>query len=483
LSGTLPTLSSTPGGSYSYSLITNTTSKQVSLAVVSTSSPTATTTSVQSSANPSTYGSTVTFTATISPAPTNGETVTFMDGSTILGTGTLSSGQTTFTTTASQLKVGTHSITAVYAGDGAFATSTSAVLSQTVNARSLTVSGLSISNKVYDGTTSATLNTNGYTLSTVVGGDIVTLLTNGYTATFASANAGTGISVTVSGLTLGGAQSTNYTLTQPGGLIASITAAGSSITLVSSANPVAHLSAVSFTASVTPSSLTGTVTFATNGVAFDNQMLSGGSATSASTAALPRGANVIAVWFGGSGNYAGSTNTLNEVVTNNPPTANKSEYYRVSGYSLTIVIANLATNWSDLDGDTLSLVGVGSPSTNGAVVTFDGTHIDYNGTNDVADRFGYTISDGQGGTNNGIVTVLVARQDVSVESVNNGSVTLDFTGIPGFVYWVEAATNLTPPVNWEPLGTNQAGTNGLWQFTDTRTTNHLQRFYRAQLSQ
>jgi minor extracellular serine protease Vpr len=87
-----------------------------------------------SSGSPSTYKQAVTFTATLSSTsgpPPNGETVTFMDGSAVLGTGTLSSGVATFTTT-SPLKVGSHSIKSVYAGDATFAASTSAALTQTV---------------------------------------------------------------------------------------------------------------------------------------------------------------------------------------------------------------------------------------------------------------------------------------------------------------------------------------------------------------
>ena len=115
----------------------------------------------------------------------------------------------------------------------------------------LTVSGLTISNKVYDGTAAANLNTNNYTFNTVIGGDVVTLVTNGYIAIFVSSNVANNISVTVTNLSLGGAQAGNYSLTQPTGLTANITPAGSSLLLVSSANPVAHLSAVSFTAGVT----------------------------------------------------------------------------------------------------------------------------------------------------------------------------------------------------------------------------------------
>jgi polygalacturonase len=94
---------------------------------------TPTTTTVQSSVNPSAYGAAVTFTATVTPTPTDGETVSFMDGASTLGVGTLAGGQAAYTTTASQLAAGAHFITAVYAGDDADGSSTSAVLTQTVN--------------------------------------------------------------------------------------------------------------------------------------------------------------------------------------------------------------------------------------------------------------------------------------------------------------------------------------------------------------
>jgi uncharacterized repeat protein (TIGR03803 family) len=61
----------------------------------------------------------------------------------------------------------------------------------------------------------------------------------------------------------------------------------------------------------------------------------------------------------------------------------------------------------------------------------------------------------------------------------NGSVTLNFIGFPGSTNQVQMATNLTPPVAWQTLSTNVAGTNGLWQFTDTNTSGSRMRFYRS----
>ena len=91
-------------------------------------------TGLVSSKNPSTHGNPVTFTATITPAfgGTATGTVTFKDGTTVLGTGTVNaSNKATFTTSA--LAVGTHSITAAYPGDTHFGASTSPAVKQVVN--------------------------------------------------------------------------------------------------------------------------------------------------------------------------------------------------------------------------------------------------------------------------------------------------------------------------------------------------------------
>ena len=92
-------------------------------------------TALSSSANPSAYQTPVTFAATVtSPDGTPSGTVTFVDGTTALGTATLdSAGRCAFTTSA--LSIGSHSIKAVYGGDGAFQGSSSPVLTQTVNRR------------------------------------------------------------------------------------------------------------------------------------------------------------------------------------------------------------------------------------------------------------------------------------------------------------------------------------------------------------
>jgi hypothetical protein len=104
----------------------------------------ATTAALTSSANPSIYGDTVTFSATVSSgvgAPPNGETVTFKVGAAVLGTATLSKGVATFST--STLGVGTRAVKAVYGGDATFASSTSTAVQQSVTKAGSTTSLIS----------------------------------------------------------------------------------------------------------------------------------------------------------------------------------------------------------------------------------------------------------------------------------------------------------------------------------------------------
>ena len=104
-----------------------------------------TTTSLVSSVNPSSFGQSVTFTATVTGhgnrIPTG--TVSFMDGTSDLGNAGLNTnGVAQFSTSA--LAVGTHSMTAVYAGDAHFGSSTSPVLYQVVQGSIVSLSPTSL---------------------------------------------------------------------------------------------------------------------------------------------------------------------------------------------------------------------------------------------------------------------------------------------------------------------------------------------------
>ena len=92
-----------------------------------------TTTALDSSKNPSIVGESITFTATVTSTTTGtvDGTVTFKDGAATLGSGPISGGTATFSTSA--LTQGSHTITAEYGGSTSFHASTSTGVSQTVN--------------------------------------------------------------------------------------------------------------------------------------------------------------------------------------------------------------------------------------------------------------------------------------------------------------------------------------------------------------
>src|SRR5437899_2616309 len=126
-----------------------------SAVVAHTVNPGSTSTSLTSTPNPSTLGQTVTLSATVSAvAPAVGiptGTVTFRDGATSLGVVTLVNGSASFQTAA--LAVGSHPLTATYNGSATFATSTSPVVTQIVNAAAAAATSTSLTSTPNPSTT------------------------------------------------------------------------------------------------------------------------------------------------------------------------------------------------------------------------------------------------------------------------------------------------------------------------------------------
>ena len=218
-----PTLSGSVGGQGlaggTSAIITNT-GTSIDLLVQGAAPTTTTVTRVAGTGSTTTYGDTLSFKVSVVSALATG-TVELRDGGpagTLIGSGTLVGGTNTITPADNALTIGAHAnIVALYLGDVNFASSVSTALStQTVTNKPLTVSGATAASKYFDTTTAAILS--GGTLNGVESGDTVTL---NQTGTFASASPGTGIAVT-STSTLGGASATNYVLTQPTGLAADI---------------------------------------------------------------------------------------------------------------------------------------------------------------------------------------------------------------------------------------------------------------------
>lgn len=92
-----------------------------------------------------------------------------------------------------------------------------------ITAIALTINGAVAQDKVYDGNQTASVDFTAAALATPIVGDLVSIDSSGYSATFATADAGNDIAVTVTGVTLTGADSGNYTVSQPSVLTADIT--------------------------------------------------------------------------------------------------------------------------------------------------------------------------------------------------------------------------------------------------------------------
>jgi autotransporter-associated beta strand protein len=354
---------------------------------------------------PSFYGQTVTFTATVTAAapnsgltPPDGELVTFLDGATGLGTGTLSSGVATFSTSA--LGVGSHTINARFAQDATFtAGSTAQGASQVVNQTATTTTvSFSSSNSPNDPVSGQTITLT----ATVAGAFTGPSAPSGSVQFFSNgASVGNGILSTSSGVTtatittsalMAGSYTItanysgdiNYLKSQSGTSgAASITVdRDNSNTVVSSSAPSATLgSTVTITATVTAASPgsgtpTGTVNFF-----YDSNTTAFGSGTLAvvnglnivtatiSTNTLGFGPHTIYATYQDDSNFLPSTSpNFTEHVLYNTSTAVSSSP-SPTYYGITVTLTATVTPGPS---------SVGNPS--GSVTFYDGTASLGNGT-------------------------------------------------------------------------------------------------------
>ena len=280
-----------------------------------------TTTVVTSSANPSSAGQNVTFTATVTAAYgviNNGDTVTFKDGTTVLGTATTSNGVANFSTSA--LTIASHQIKALYSGDVTFAGSTSAVFTQTVN-KYVTATALTSSlNPSTFGQTillTATITSTGPAPTGTVtfknGTAIIgTVAVSGGSAVLSTATVPAGtrsMTATYNG-DRNNATSTSPVLSQV------INRAKTTETLTSSLNPSTSGQAVTFTATITSQyqgAVTGTVSFLDGLVTLSKVQISGGKA-SVTTSTLAKGSHQIKATYNPDANNLGSSVTLTQQV-------------------------------------------------------------------------------------------------------------------------------------------------------------------------
>jgi hypothetical protein len=292
-----------------------------------------TTTAVLSSANPSTFGQSVTFTAVLSPGTGTGGalvptgTVNFFADGNSIGTGTLgSNGQAAVS--ISTLAVGSHTITTTYGGDVNFngSNGTLSPNQQVISA----IGGTATTTTLMSSQNPSTIGQSVTFTATVTGNGgtptgTVTFSVDGGAGTPATLSGGQA-TFTTSALTIG---AHNITATYGGDtnfagsttaapLVQNVNQRSTTTTVASSVNPSTFGQSVTFTATVTGSGgLTpmGTVTFSVDGVAGSPINLSNGQA-SFSTATLAVGSHKIIATYSGDANFAGSSNAASPLVQN-----------------------------------------------------------------------------------------------------------------------------------------------------------------------
>jgi hypothetical protein len=289
----------------------------------------ATTTTLTSAVDPSVFGQGVTFTATVggggNGTPTG--TVQFgVDGANAGGPVFLSGGAATSATIAS-LAVGTHTVTATYAGAGSFAASAGTLAGgQTVDQAGTTTTVASSANPSMLGqpvTFTATVAAAAPAAGTPTGQ--VQFFVDG--SAFGSPDTltgGTATSGVDSSLAVGTHQvtatytgdpdftpSASATLDQVVGLVTP------TVGVTSTANPSVFGQPVSFVATVTGGAgqPTGSVQFGADGANVGTPVtLAGGVATSTAISSLAVGVHTVTATYSGDGTYRAATGTLTQAV-------------------------------------------------------------------------------------------------------------------------------------------------------------------------
>jgi Bacterial Ig-like domain (group 3) len=294
-------------------------------------------TSLVSSGSPSAFGEPVTFTATVSPASPGGGTpagiVTFQDSSTTLGQAMLTGGTASFTTSA--LAIGSHSITAVYAGNTNFTGSPSSAIGQTIGVVGTKTVVMSSAPTAVFGQSVTLTATVVPTSGQGAPGGTVTFTDGASVLGSASLNNGVATLVT-SALALGSqsisasyAGAPNFMASSSAAITESVTHDGTVAILKSSSNPGYVHQFVTITVSVIPIAPgsgipTGTVVFKEGKKKLLTTTLTDGMA-SLSTKKLAQGANKITVLYAGNVDFTPSTSAVLREVIKNPPPRKKSK--------------------------------------------------------------------------------------------------------------------------------------------------------------
>ena len=299
-----------------------------------------TTTSLSSSPGPSVYGQPVTFTAAVTPADGGGTAAFYADGSAtpVSGCGAVplaqaAGGTWTAICITSVLPVGSHAITVSYSGDTNYASSSGSLAGgQTVNPAPTTTSLASSADpSVYgqqvtftaaitpaDGGGSAVFYADGS--ASPVSGCGTVPLTQAAGGTWTAICTTSALPVGSHSITVSYSGDTDYAGSS-GSLAGgqTVNPAPTTTSLASSADPSSYSSAVTFTATVTPSDGGGTVAFDADGSVTAiagcgsvplTQVTGSTWIAGCTTSALPAGSHPVSASYSGDSSYLSSSGNL-----------------------------------------------------------------------------------------------------------------------------------------------------------------------------
>jgi large repetitive protein len=272
-------------------------------------------TSLRSSANPSTLGSGVTFTAAVAggtPSPTG--SIKFIDGAVVLGSSPVSASGTA-TLTTSSLTFGAHSITASYEGDTDHALSTSSMLNEQIVQAATDSLISSVNPSIFGVNIVFTIEVAGVGSLTPTG---TVVLRDGATTLGTLTLNGTGMasmqnaSLAVGSHTISGSYSgdANYS-TASTSLLQTVQSATTQITLTASANPAIYATPLTFLATVKGNGgvATGSVTFTDGGTSIGIALLNANGVATLSSSALAPGLNTVVANYAGDSSIGASSST------------------------------------------------------------------------------------------------------------------------------------------------------------------------------
>ena len=330
-------------------------------------------TTITSMLQPVVIGQSVTFTAQVTvTGPGSGTpdgTVNFYDGTTFIGSGTLSGGFASVT--SSNLNIGDNEITAHYVGTANFLPSISQAVDQSVG-QDQTKTGLTSSANPSIFGSSVTFVATVANISPIIGMPTgsVSFYEDSTLLQTIPLDSNDMASINVSGMSVGNHQiqafysgdadfaGSSYALTQ------TVVQAASATSLSSSANPSVNGQSVILTAAVTGSASTvpsGSVVFFDGTTQIGTAVLDATGHASISTSGFAIGSHALSVSYLGDSNYTGSSANLNQQVNkvNTQVALTSSADPSVVGQSVTFTA-------------TVSLVGAGSSALNGTITFLDG---------------------------------------------------------------------------------------------------------------